>query len=166
MIEVVVEQLRRVGIDATMQRLTSSTLIDNRDQGNFEALDDGASCGSVNEPVTSLQRFTNNLTMPIGERASGNYGRWSGEDNDRYSEIVAQLAALPLDDDQVLPLTLEAQELYRNAVPYVPLVNAKFLLGFNTTYWQNWPTKSNNYFQPAYWWNSAHKIADSIQPAQ
>ena len=166
MIEVVVEQLRRVGIDATMQRLTNTTLWENRDTGNFEALDDGASCGSVNEPITSLERFANNLLMPVGERASGNYGRWSGEDNDRYSEIVAELAALPLDDEQVLPLTLEAQQIWREAIPYLPLVNAKFLLSFNTTYWENWPTADNNYFQPAYWWNSAHSIVHSIEPAQ
>lgn len=166
MIEVVVEQLRRVGIDATMQRLTNTTLWENRDTGNFEALDDGASCGSVNEPVTSLERFTGNLLMPQGERASGNYGRWQGDDAQRYTEIVSELATLPLDDERVIPLTVEAQTIWREAVPYIPLVNAKFLLAFNTTYWQNWPTADNNYFQPAFWWNSAHRIVHEIEPAQ
>ena len=165
-IEVVVEQLRRIGIDASMQRLTNTALWENRDMGNFEAMDEGSSCGSVNEPVTSLLNFSNINLVPIGERAPLNYGRWQGEDNDRYSEIVDELSRLPLSDERIVPLTLEAQQLWREAVPSIPLVNAKFLLGFNTTYWQNWPTASNNYFQPAYWWNSAHRIVHEIEPVQ
>jgi peptide/nickel transport system substrate-binding protein len=48
--EVIVEQLRVVGINATTRALAGSTWTDNKDFGKFEAVIDWDACGSINEP--------------------------------------------------------------------------------------------------------------------
>ncbi|HEV7277541.1 MAG TPA: ABC transporter substrate-binding protein [Devosiaceae bacterium] len=165
MAEVLIEQLRRIGIDAQLQRVNDSTLQSHHFTGDYEAIIRSSSCGSVNEPWHTLNQFTDAEGAPIGETAGTNLPRWSGPDFERYTALVNELGTLPLDDPRVRELTLEAYELFHtNHVSY-QVVQAIFLLGFNQTYWTNWPTAENNYMQPAYWWHGWVRALTELEPA-
>lgn len=163
---VVVEQLREYGIDAVHINLAGGTWDDNFRFGNFQSRLDWSSCGSINEPYASLNEYSNQFYRPIGEAASKNEYRWSGEDNDRYSEIVAQIGSLPLGDPSIVDLSVEAYTILHDARPAIAITQAKKLIPFDYTYWTGWPSAENNYNHPATWWQSTHQIIHNLESAQ
>ncbi|MCC6891371.1 MAG: ABC transporter substrate-binding protein [Anaerolineae bacterium] len=164
-VNVVVEQLRAAGVDATAQPLTETTANDNRGFGNFGIAYNWDNCGSVNEPWNSMNRLNTSFYVPIGDRASGNNPRWNTEGAKAYSAIVDQIGVLPLGDPQIQPLVLEAYKYIFDETPFIPLVQASKLVPFDTTYWTGWPTQTNNYNHPATWWNSTHQIILNLHKA-
>jgi peptide/nickel transport system substrate-binding protein len=157
-VNVLVEQLRAAGIDATANPLTENTANDNRAFGNFSIAYNWDNCGSVNEPWVSMNRLNTSFYVPIGERASGNNARWNTEGAQAYSAIVDQIGVLPLGDPTIPGLVAEAYQYIWDETPFIPLVQASKLVPFDTTYWSGWPTAENNFNHPATWWNSTHQI--------
>jgi peptide/nickel transport system substrate-binding protein len=166
-VDVIVEQLRAAGIDATSRPLTGATMDDSLNNGNFAVAYNWDSCGSVNEPWNSMNRFTTHFVVPIGQRSPGsnNYVRWDTEGAQAYTEIVDQIGTLPLGDPQIPQMVADAYKYLYDEVPFIPLVQASKLVPFDTTYWTGWPTADNNYNHPATWWFSTHQIILNLHKA-
>lgn len=166
-VDVIVEQLRAAGIDATSQPLTGQTWDDTVMNGNYTAAYNWDACGSVNEPWNSMNRFTTHFYVPVGQRSPGanNWVRWNTEGTAAYTEIVDQIGELPLGDPQIVDMVVDAYQYIYNETPFIPLVQAAKLVPFDTTYWTGWPTAENNYNHPATWWNSTHQIILNLQKA-
>ncbi len=162
--EVVVEQLREIGIDASTRAVADGTWQENKFLGNYEGVMDWDACNSVNEPWSSMNRFHERFVVPIGESAPNlnNHIRWS---NARYSEIVDEIGVLPLGDEAIAPLVAEAMEIWSAEMPFIPITQARKIVPFDTTYWVGWPTAENNFNHPATWWNSTHQIIHNLEPA-
>jgi peptide/nickel transport system substrate-binding protein len=160
--QVVVEQLQRIGINASARNVADTTWQENYQLGQFEARGGWQTCGSVNEPWFSLDTLSNRWLKPVGERADFNGWRWN---NEEYSRIVEELGKLPLDDPKVDQLFLQAWEIFLDELPILPVTQAKKLIPFDTTYWQGWPTEEENFIHPTTWWNMTHKIIHSLRPA-
>jgi peptide/nickel transport system substrate-binding protein len=162
---VIAAQLRDVGINASMVPLTNEQWIYRKTTGQFDALIDWDACGSINEPWASLDRYHSRWVRPLGEPVTNynNQVRWS---NAEYSALVDQMAPLPLGDPQVDELFVQAMRIWAKELPFIPLVQEKQLISFDTTYWTNWPTASNNYVHPPSWWQSTHIIVHSLEPAE
>ena len=157
-VNVIVEQLRNAGIDATARPLTEVTANDNRANGNFGIAYNWDTCGSVNEPWNSMNQMNTFFVVPNGERASANEPRWNTEGAQAYSAIVDEIGVLPLGDPQIPDMVVEAYQYLADEMPFIPLVQASKLVPFDTTYWTGWPTAENNYNHPATWWFSTHQI--------
>ncbi len=162
---VVVEQLRAAGIDATAHPLTETTANDNRANGNYGIAYNWDTCGSVNEPWVSMNQMNVSRYMPIGTRASSNNPRWNTEGAKAYSAVVDQIGVLPLGDPSIPELVVEAYRYLYDEMPFIPLNQAEKLVPFDTTYWTNWPTAENNYNHPATWWQSTHQIILNLKKA-
>jgi peptide/nickel transport system substrate-binding protein len=159
---VMVEQLQRVGINASTRNESGGAWGDNLNRGNFEAQMGWQNCGSVNEPWASMDTLNKKWIKPVGELASTNGWRWS---NDRYSELVDQIGSLPLGDPRIDPLFVEAMTIYYAELPTIPITQARKLIPLNTTYWTNWPSAENNYTSSWTWWQSTHIVIHNIKPA-
>jgi len=167
-IDVIVEQLNRAGVNA------SSVPVEN---GVFwgEVLPFGAyemsyswlSCGSVNEPWTSMSRYTVKDVVPVGERSPGfnNTSRWNSEAAAMYSEIVDRMGTMALDDPATPAMVAEAYRYLAEEMPFIPLVQSVKLLPLNTTYWEGWPSSENYYNHPFFWWNHTHQIIHNLVKA-
>jgi peptide/nickel transport system substrate-binding protein len=166
-VDVIVEQLRAAGIDATSQPLTGATMDTNLNNGEFSVAYNWDACGSVNEPWNSMNRFTARFVVPVGQRSPGsnNYVRWNTEGTAAYSDIVEQIGSLPLGDPSIPGMVVDAYTYLYNEMPFIPLVQASKLVPFDTTYWTGWPTAENNYNHPATWWNSTHQIILNLHKA-
>lgn len=162
--EVIVEQLRSVGIDATISLLDEETWWEEKSKGYYEAVIDWDACDSVNEPWASMSRYEARWIQPIGELAiaANNHIRWN---NQEYSDLVSHIGVLPLDDPGIDVLFVQAMEIWFDELPFIPLAQARKLIPFNTTYWTNWPTAENNYIHPPTWWQSTHIIIHHLEPA-
>jgi peptide/nickel transport system substrate-binding protein len=162
-----VEQYQRFGIDASHQPVAGPTWEENQRMGNFEGTLDWEACSSINEPWATMNRYTAQWVRPVGEASPGrnNFVRWSGEGNDRYSEIVAEIGVMPLGDPAIVDMVVEAMTIMYNETPIIPLVQARKLVPFDTTYWTGWPSAENNYNHPATWWQSTHQVLQNLQKA-
>ena len=47
-------------------------------------------------------------------------------------------------------------------LPVIPLVQARLLTPFNTTYWTNFPTAENPYIHPGHWWVTGNYIIHQV----
>lgn len=153
-VDVIVEQLRDAGIDAAASPVDNGTFWgDVAPNGGYEIAYSWLSCGSINEPWASMNRYTAQYVVPVGERAPGfnNTGRWNTENTAAYSEIVEQMAPLPLGDPAIPGLVADAYVYLSEDMPFIPLVQSTKLLPFNTTYWTGWPTSDNAYINPGFW---------------
>lgn len=159
--QVLVEQLQAVGINATHRNEAGGTWFDNYQFGHFESQMGWMACGSMNEPWSSLDTFSGHWIVPVGERAQYNGWRWY---NERYTELVDEMGRLPLNDPRIDELFVEAMDIWLDALPVIPVTQAKKLLPFDATYWKGWPTSKDPYMHPCIWWQSTHKMIHHLEP--
>ncbi len=164
--QVLVEQFQRIGINATNRNEAGGTWGENFDMGNFEARMGWQTCGSVNEPWASMDRFNVRWLRPVGERASGNQWRWSGPAAEEYSKLVDEIGSLPLGDPKIDELFVKATKIWFEELPVIPITQARKIIPFDTTYWTNWPTAKNDYIHPPTWWQHTHYIIHNLKPAK
>ena len=167
-IDVVVEQLNRAGIAAKAVPVENGVFWGEvLPFGAFEMSYSWLSCGSVNEPWTSMRRYTTASVVPVGERSPGfnNTSRWDGPEAEAYTAIVDQMANMAGDDPALPGMVAEAYGHLDAGMPFIPLAQAAKLLPFNTTYWTGWPTADNAYNHPAFWWGHTHQIIHNLEKA-
>ncbi|WP_165774773.1 ABC transporter substrate-binding protein [Candidatus Viridilinea mediisalina] len=157
--------LQEIGVNARMQPLEHPDWVAHKTNGTFEAMIDWDSCGSINEPWASMGRYHMRWAKPLGTPVTNfnNQVRWSHEG---YSALVDEMAALPLGDPQIEPLFVAASAIWFDELPFIPLLQSKELISFDTTYWQNWPTAVNSYVHPPSWWQSVHIILHNLEPTE
>lgn len=162
--ELIAAQLLRVGINARAAALPESEWVERKTKGLFESMIDWDACGSINEPWAALDRYHQRWVQPVGVPVANynNQVRWA---NAEYSRLVDEMAPLPLGDPRVYDLFVKAMEIWFNDLPFIPLVQEKQLISFDTTYWTGWPTATNNYAHPPCWWQSTHLIIHHLEPA-
>ncbi|TME99268.1 MAG: ABC transporter substrate-binding protein [Chloroflexi bacterium] len=160
-IQVEVEQLQAVGINAVQRNEAEAVWNENRDFGRFEARQGWDACDSVNEPWASMDRFNAKWAVPVGERSpsSKNIWRWK---NSEYSAIVDQMGTLPLGDPKLQDLFLQATDIYLNELPDIPITQAKKLIPFDSTHWSGWPTHDKNLIQATTWWQMFPVILQNL----
>ncbi len=167
-IDVVVEQLNRAGISARAVPVENGVFWGEvLPFGAYEMTYSWLSCGSVNEPWTSMTRYTADNVVPVGERSPGfnNTARWDSEAAQAYTAIVDEMGGLAPDDPALPGMVAEAYAHLDAEMPFIPLVQAAKLLPYNETYWTGWPTAENAYNHPAFWWNHTHQIIHNLEQA-
>ena len=169
-VDVIVEQLRNAGIDAAARPVDNSTFWgDVAPNGGYDVAYSWLACGSINEPWASMDRYTAQYVVPVGERAPGfnNTGRWNTDNTAAYSTVVDQIAPLPIGDPAIPGLVAEAYAYLVEDMPFIPLVQSTKLLPFNTTYWTGWPSSDNPYINPsAFWGGKGGLIIHNLTHAQ
>jgi peptide/nickel transport system substrate-binding protein len=167
-IDVVVEQLNRAGISAKAIPVENGVFWGEvLPFGKYEMSYSWLSCGSVNEPWSSMGRYTTASVVPVGERSPGfnNTSRWDGEAAAAYSSVVDGMKLMATDSEELPGMVAEAYQHLSDGTPFIPLVQAAKLLPFNTTYWTGWPTAENAYNHPAHWWGHTHQIIHNLEKA-
>jgi len=159
--QVLVEQFQHLGINATTRNEAGATWQDNYQFGRFEARMGWQATGSINEPWNSMDSMNRRWIVPVGERAQFNGWRW---DHQAYSDLVDQIGVLPLGDPRIDELFLRAMEIWLRDLPVIPITQAKKLIPFDTTHWEGWPSKENNYIHSPTWWQSTHLILHNLEP--
>ena len=162
--DVYVEQLQRFGINATELKL-GAAFYDNFNNGDYEAQSNWFACGSVAEPWKTLVTFAGQAA-PLGTTPQGNGidngFRWY---NQKYTDLVAQIATTKLDDPKLMDLTKQALAILYDELPALPAAQARKLVPFNSTYWTGWPSAANYYMTPTDWWDNFVVTITTIKKA-
>jgi len=79
---------------------------------------------------------------------------------------VDQIGQMSPDDPDYLGLVDQALEIWYQELPAVPLDSQPALIGFDTYYWQNWPSDMNPYMQLYYQCASFRFILFQLKPSK
>ena len=172
-VDIIVEQLRSAGIEASARPVDNGTWWgDVGPNGLFDITWSWLSCGSINEPWASMDRYSAQYVRPVGERSPGwnNAARWDTENtaaySAAYSAIVEEIGSLPLGDPAIPGLVAEAYSYLMEDMPFITLLQASSLVPFNTTYWTGWPTADNPYANTGIHTGKAHLIIHALTKAE
>ena len=158
---VVTELLRRAGFDAQFRLTDSAGFADAVFLGKANIWLAQIN-GAVNNPYPSFDMFHSRHAAAIGSSATGSYSRFA---NPEYDAIVEEMGKLAIDDPKLKEQVRKALAIWLRELPVAPTTDSALLASYNHTYWTNWPTSDNPYFQPCFWWASALVSIVAIEPA-
>ena len=142
---VVVQQLKEQGIEVTPA--DPPDMFDRFTQGDYQAAFFGHG-GSVNDPYFTLRLYQGSSKAIPGNHQA-NQSRWSNAD---YDKIVDEVYVTPMTDYAKLEgLFKDAMAIWLPNLPDIPLTELYHRIGYNETYWTNWPTAENPYVNGASW---------------
>jgi peptide/nickel transport system substrate-binding protein len=141
---VIIQELRAVGISVTAQNLSYSTFQNDLFMGNFDLAFDANQGGPT--PYYELRAWLYSPnSAPIGKPAASDWERYSNPATDKlinaYGSTVSPAAQRAIVDD--------LQKVMLSEVPFVPVDEAVSWYEYNNQYIGGWPTPSNPVANPA-----------------
>lgn len=142
---VVVEQLKRAGINATYSE--PPNIFDRFAQGDYTGCLFGHGGSYSADVYYSLRLYqTASTKIPGGHLA--NRSLWH---NEEYDKLVDDLYGIsPTETDKVMAIWQRCMEIWLADYPDIQISQGIHRLPMNTTYWTGWPTAENPYINPAH----------------
>jgi peptide/nickel transport system substrate-binding protein len=158
---IITQQLKRAGFDASF--LLPADFVSRITTGDAAAFLWGHG-GAMKDPYKTMdlynQRYARPTPTPI---FFTNIYRWS---NPTYSALVDQIGSYPEDDPAVMPLWQQAQAIWLQELPDLPLIQTVIALPMNSTYWTNWPQGDKPYIHEGFWHRTALHLFLGLRPTQ
>ena len=143
-ITLIAEDVKQIGIDATLDTPDVDTWWEAKGTGNFQAIlhwtDTGLTPWDIYSDVMDGTRL-----LPIGEQSEGfNFGRY---ENPEVTALLAEYANAT--DDATRESTLAAiQKTFVDEAPALPIGTRPFIGEFNTRSYVGWPSDEDPYAVP------------------
>jgi peptide/nickel transport system substrate-binding protein len=160
----VANEWKKFGIDVNVQQQQGGVFATEYASGNFQA---GSywnqNCAIGPDIWVRLEWWHDKYISPNGQPASFNRERYG---DPAVNKIIDQMAQLPVTDAKNVEYgTALLKELVRG-MPLIPMFGTSKFVPVNTTYWKNYPTASNYYEGPWWWWSNFKYIVAHLEPAQ
>ena len=138
--QIIVQNLKAIGIDASLQQLDVAGWLDRLQKGNFDmsmALPSGTNFYAAYRTMMSSA-----ASAPVGTDAlGGNYGRYVSQKGD---QLLNQYASTT-DQAQQKQVAAQLQQVFADEAPLIPLYLSPLWYEYNTTRFTGFPTKDNPY---------------------
>ena len=159
-----VQQWKKFGIDAEVYNTENGDGL-----GATGDFDMGAGPWPAQEPwgagpdlYRTLDRWNSAYIKPLGERTQGQYSRWSSPEMD---DIIKRLRETdPFDTEQVIAIGIEGLKEAVKNMPGVPTYGYIGFVGWDETYWTNWPGSENAYNEPYTHWPNFKYMTPFLKP--
>jgi peptide/nickel transport system substrate-binding protein len=158
-----VQQWRKFGIDAEVFNTESSA--DLQFVGDFEV----GGFWPAREPwgagpdlYRTLDAWNSAYQVPLGERMNGHQGRWSSPEMDSIIQRLRETN--PFDTEAVVALGIEGLQEAVKQMPGIPTYGYIGFVGWDETYWTNWPGSENAYNQPYTHWPNFKYTTPFLRP--
>ena len=143
-------QLLAFGLDVSLVSKSSSTWDIDGGTGNYDIAGYWPSGGIMKDFYSAMSGFHSQYIVPVGERTSGQGIRWN---NANVDKILDEWAVTDPTSDRSYEL---ATEFLKECVKDMPVINftsgTKFV-PTNYTYWEGYPSATNPYDGPWWWWS-------------
>lgn len=157
------DQLTKFGFKINLVSESSATWDTNGATGQFD-IGGYWPTGFITKDIYSqINGWDANLIVPIGQRGSGQSGRWN---NAKATDIIHQLSKLSPSDPKSYELGIE---FFKNAIQELPFIGFHSGVKFvptNSTFWNNYPSADNPYNGPWWWWSCFKYITTEISPVK
>jgi peptide/nickel transport system substrate-binding protein len=138
--QIVAQNLKAIGIDATLQQLDAPGWQDRLQKGNFDM--SMALPLSTNFYASYRAMMSETTSAPVGTDAlGGNYGRYVSQKGD---QLLNQFATT-VDPAQQKQVAQQLQQVFADEAPLIPLYLSPLWYEYNTTRFTGFPTKDNPY---------------------
>jgi peptide/nickel transport system substrate-binding protein len=109
-----------------------------------------------------LDRWNSAYIRPVGERTQGQYSRWTTPEMD---DIIRRLRETdPFDTEQVVAIGIEGLKEAVKNMPGIPTYGYIGFVGWDETYWTNWPGSENAYNEPYTHWPNFKYMTPFLTP--
>jgi peptide/nickel transport system substrate-binding protein len=160
----VTQQLIDAGFDAR-QGAVDDTWLPDMQLGNFGTML-FVHCGSLSEPVETLQHYHSKWARPIGE-AIPNLIAGFRYQNPEMDAIIDRMEAVPASTDPAsayMQDAVAALDVALRDMPVIHLIEEYHVVTFNSTYWSGWPGAADPYVAPYTPWEAFNLVIHNLQP--
>lgn len=146
-----VQQWKKFGIDAeTYPNEAAATLSVT---GDFEVAENWPAqepWGAGPDLFRVLDFYNSAYIKPVGEQAAGHPSRWTTPEMDGVIKKLRETD--PANYDAVVAVGIEGLKILVQEMPGIPTFGYIGFVGWDQTYWTNWPGSENPYTQPYTHW--------------
>ncbi|MBN9393377.1 MAG: ABC transporter substrate-binding protein [Chloroflexi bacterium] len=152
--QIIVQNLKAIGIDATLAQADAATWRDRLQKGNFELSMDFPSATNFYAAYRTMMSAA--TTAPIGSDAlGGNYGRYVSQKGEQLLKDFSATA----DPAKQKDLARQIQQVFADEAPLIPLYPSPVWYEYNSSRFDGFPSKDNPYVV-----GSFGQIAGSAEP--
>jgi len=158
------QQLKNAGFDA-VQATVDDTWLPDIQSGNFDTMV-FVHCGSLSEPLETLQHYHSKFSRPLGENIPNAIAA-SRYSDPEYDAIIDRMDAVPASTDpnsQYMQDAVAALDIALRDLPQIDLLEEFHVVTFNNTYWSGWPSAENPYVAPYTPWEAFNLVIHNLQP--
>jgi peptide/nickel transport system substrate-binding protein len=160
-----VQQWKKFGIDASM--FNTENVADLTAVGNFDVTGvwpGREPWGAGPDLYRTLDDWNSVYIKPVGERNQASYAsRWSSPTMD---DIIKRLRETnPFDTEKVVAIGTEGLKEAIKNMPGTPTYGYIGFIGWDQTYWTNWPGSENAYNEPYTHWPNFKYTTPFLKPA-
>ncbi|MFC8449319.1 ABC transporter substrate-binding protein [Kitasatospora sp. NPDC057223] len=137
---IIADNLKAIGIKATIDKADQNAWETNIASGNFEAAMRWSNGGAT--PYDFYKDVMDGAALkPVGQAATGNYGRFDSPEATRALEEYANAA----DDASRTAAMATLQKIFAEQTPMIPTSAGNLGAEYSTRHWTGWPDASNPY---------------------
>ncbi|RYH11974.1 MAG: hypothetical protein EON57_03880, partial [Alphaproteobacteria bacterium] len=159
------QQLKNAGFDA-VQAPVDDTWLPDIQSGNFDTMV-FVHCGSLSEPLETLQHYHSKFARPLGENIP-NAVAASRYMNPEYDKLIDAMDAVPASTDpnsDYMKNAAAALDIALRDLPQIDLLEEYHVVTFNNTYWTGWPSAADPYVAPYTPWEAFNVVIHNLKPS-
>lgn len=160
-ISLIAESVKAIGVEATVDTPDSDSWWAAKGTGDFDAILHWTETGATPYDIYS-DTMDARWLKPIGEAADYNFGRFDSPE--ATAALDAYLAATT-DEDRATAIA-EAQKIFVEQVPVMPIGTRPFITEFNTRNYVGWPSDDDPYINADPTQPTAVLILTQLKPAE
>ena len=157
----IANQWKQFGINAVAQGMDSSTFWTNFSNGTYDAGAYWSVAFLTPDSSDQLTQFDQKYITPTGKPATSNQVRWR---NAEASRLVEQMQQYAPEDPRTIQLELQFMKVFFKDMPLIPMFASTQLVPVDSYYWKNFPTSTNQYNGPWWWWSNFKFILPNLKP--
>jgi len=159
------QQFKNAGFDA-VQAPVDDTWLPDIQSGNFDTMI-FVHCGSLSEPLETLQHYHSKFARPIGENIPNAIAA-SRYMNPEYDKLIDAMDAVPASTDPTsdyMKNAVAALDIALRDLPQIDLLEEYHVVTFNNAYWTGWPSAADPYVAPYTPWEAFNVVIHSLKPS-
>ena len=160
-ISLIAESVKAIGVEASVDTPDSDSWWAAKGTGDFDAILHWTETGATPYDIYS-DTMDARWLKPIGEAADYNFGRFDSPE--ATAALDAYLAATT-DEDRATAIA-EAQKIFVDQVPVMPIGTRPFITEFNTRNYVGWPSDDDPYINADPTQPTAVLILTQLEPAE
>lgn len=158
----VAQQWRKFGIDVEVQTSEQYSTLSSYGQvevsSNWPAYEPW---GGHPDLYRTLRMWHSKYVKPINDVSVGHHCRWSHPELDK---VIDQMEKMAFDDPAIIDLAIEGLKITAAEMPSIPTFTYPGFVGWDETYWTNYPGAENPYQQPYQHWPNFQFMLPFLQP--
>lgn len=157
------DQLTKFGFTCEINSESSATWDTINSTGEFELRGIWPTGFITKDIYSQINGWDADLIKPLGEQSSGQGTRWNSPE---ATKIIHEMAKVSPDSEESYKLGIEFLKVAVADMPFIGFHSGVKFVPSNSTVWEGYPTATNPYNGPWWWWSCFKYIAPYITPVK